>query len=138
MNKNYIAYTRISTPHQGIGLDAQLYDIKEYVEKRGGIIVAHYSETASGKDLNRKGLQDAIKDCKDRKATLIVSYLDRLSRSVTDILSLKSIIDFEVCGLDVSDNYTLMQVAALAQKERELISKRTKEALAALKAKGQN
>lgn len=137
--KKIVAYTRVSTKQQGIGLDAQLTIIENYAAAHGCEIIARYSEKESGKEtINRPQLHAAIATCKQTGAVLVVAKLDRLSRDVADIFTLKrnTQFSFEVCDMDASDTMMLGIFATLAQKERELISKRTREALAALKAKG--
>lgn len=137
--KKFIAYTRVSTTKQGLGLDAQTNAINNYIASHGGTIIAQYSEKESGKEtINRVELQKAIAHAKREGATLIVAKLDRLSRSIADIFTLKKDkqLSFEVCDIDASDTLMLGIFATLAQQERELISRRTREALAALKNKG--
>lgn len=135
--KKFVAYCRVSTVGQGIGLDAQLAIIRAWVKGADGDIIETIQEKASGKTIDRQGLTDAIALCKQEGATLIVAKLDRLSRDVADIFALKRRgLDFEVCDMDASDTMLLGIFATLSQKERELISKRTREALAALKAQG--
>ena len=137
--KTFVAYCRVSTEGQGIGLDAQQTIIADYVKNAGGVILDTISEKESGKEtINRPGLQKAIATCKAQGATLIVAKLDRLSRDVADIFAIKKTrgLVFEVCDMDAQDTLTLGIFATLAQKERELISRRTREALAALKAQG--
>lgn len=137
--KKFIAYTRVSTTKQGLGLDAQTNAINNYIASHGGTIIAQYSEKESGKEtINRVELQKAIAHAKREGATLIVAKLDRLSRSIADIFTLKKDkqLSFEVCDIDASDTLMLGIFATLAQQERELISRRTREALAALKTKG--
>lgn len=137
--KHYISYTRVSTAKQGIGLDAQAAIIAAYVQNNGGTIIAAFEEKESGKEtLNRHQLQAAITLAHSTGATLIVAKLDRLSRNIVDIFTLKkdARLQFEVCDIDASDTMTLGIFATLAQKERELISRRTREALAAKKAQG--
>lgn len=137
--KQFISYTRVSTAKQGLGLEAQAAIIDAYVKAQGGTIIAAYEEKESGKEtINRPALQEAIARCKSECCTLVVAKLDRLSRDIVDIFTLKKdkALAFEVCDMDASDTLTLGIFATLAQKERELISKRTKEALAALKADG--
>lgn len=135
MNK-FIAYTRVSTSKQGLGLEAQVKIIADYVTTHGGVIVSTFSEKESGKDtINRPQLQAAIAAAKSEGATLIVAKLDRLSRDIRDIFTLKKdkYLTFEVCDIDASDTLMLGIFATLAQKERELISRRTRDALAAKK-----
>lgn len=135
----YIAYYRVSTNKQGLGLEAQRSIIAAYVANNGGEIAAEYSEKESGKDtLHRPCLQAAIAQCQATGDTLIVAKLDRLSRDVADIFALKKTkgLAFAVCDMDATDTMMLGIMATLAQKERELISRRTRDALAALKAQG--
>ena len=137
--KKFIAYTRVSTAKQGLGLEAQTATIENYVNNQNGTIIGSYSEKESGKEtINRQELQKAIAQAKSEGAILIVAKLDRLSRDIVDIFTLKkdTNLHFEVADMDASDTMTLGIFATLAQKERELISKRTKEALAARKAEG--
>ncbi len=137
--KKFIAYTRVSTKLQGLGLEAQTATINAYVKNNGGVIISSYSEKESGKEtIRREALQQAIKQCKTDGCILVVAKLDRLSRDIMDIFALKKDrqLSFEVCDIDASDTMTLGIFATLAQKEREMISKRTKEALAAKKANG--
>ena len=136
--KNYISYTRVSTTEQGLGLEAQAGIITDYVANKRGRVIASYSEKASGKGIKRAGLWEAINEAVRTGATLIVAKLDRLSRDVADIFTIRKIkgLTIEVCDIDASDTMLLGVFATLAQKERELISRRTREALAALKAQG--
>jgi len=137
--KQFISYSRVSTAGQGLGLEAQQSIIAEYVNQAGGVILDTISEKESGKEtINRPGLQRAIDECKRTGATLIVAKLDRLSRDVADVFAIKKQkgLTFEVCDMDAHDTLLLGIFATLAQKERELISRRTREALAALKAQG--
>lgn len=132
----FISYCRVSTKKQGLGLEAQSTIIANWIAANGGEIIAAYDEKESGKTTNRPALQDAIKQCKQTGAKLIVAKLDRLSRDISDVFSIRKKIDFVVCDMDATDTLTLGIFATLAQKERELISKRTKEALQELKRKG--
>ena len=137
--KQFISYSRVSTAGQGLGLEAQQSIIAEYVNQAGGVILDTISEKESGKEtINRPGLQRAIDECKRTGATLIVAKLDRLSRDVADVFAIKKQkgLTFEVCDMNCHDTLLLGIFATLAQKERELISRRTREALAALKAQG--
>ncbi|MBR5678194.1 MAG: recombinase family protein [Paludibacteraceae bacterium] len=137
--KKYVSYCRVSTHKQGLGLEAQMSIIKSYVKLNNGEIIASYQEKESGKDtIKRTELQNAIKRCKEEGCILVVAKLDRLSRDVMDIFSLKrdKNLKFEVCDMDATDTLTLGIFATLAQKEREMISKRTKEALSVKKAAG--
>lgn len=137
MERKIIAYCRVSTTKQGLGLDAQLATIKAWAKANDATIIKTIEEKESGKETtNRPGLMGAIKLCRQERATIVVAKLDRLSRDVADIFNLKRQgIPFECCDLDASDTMLLGIFSALAQKERELISRRTKEGLRAKYAK---
>jgi DNA invertase Pin-like site-specific DNA recombinase len=137
----YISYRRVSTEDQGksgLGLQAQERTIQDFVAAQGGEIVADHVEVMSGRYDDRPELQKAMAHAKKLKCFIVVSKLDRLSRDVAFISGLMSKgVKFVVAelGHDV-DPFMLHIYAALAEKERQLISRRTKDALAALKASG--
>lgn len=96
-----------------------------------------FTEAESGKNNQRPELWKAIELCKELQATLLIAKLDRLSRNLTFISSLMvSQVKFKAVDMPEADNFTIHIFAALAQKERELISERTKVALAQRKAQG--
>ena len=141
-----IAYTRLSKPNKkgkpGIGLDAQKAAIAAFAKAEGYEIVETFAEveTGDGHDAldKRPQLADAIKLAKKLKAPVIVAKLDRLARDVHFISGLmvhKTPFIVTELGADI-DPFMLHIYAAVAQKERALISQRTKEALAELKAQG--
>ena len=137
--KKFVAYCRVSTTGQGIGLDAQERIINEWVADNNGIILDTIREKESGKSTaNRSGLAQAIDLCMTEGASLIVAKLDRLSRDVADVFSIKKRLGdkLTICNLNAADTMLLGVFASLAQKERELISLRTREALAEKKAQG--
>lgn len=137
--KKFVAYCRVSTTGQGIGLDAQERIINEWVCANNGIILDTIREKESGKSTaNRSGLAQAIDLCMTEGASLIVAKLDRLSRDVADVFNIKKRLGdrLTICDLNAADTMLLGVFASLAQKERELISRRTKEALAEKKAQG--
>ncbi len=134
---DYVTYIRVSTDRQDHGLDAQKASLANFVRQEGSSIVAEYVETASGKDNDRPELAKALKDAKKRGATLLIAKLDRVSRRVSFIASLmESNIPLKVADMPNADTFQLHIYAALAQREREAISIRTKEGLKAAKAKG--
>jgi DNA invertase Pin-like site-specific DNA recombinase len=138
MNK-YIAYYRVSTQKQGksgLGLAAQRDIINRYIAA-GGQIICEYKEIESGKNSSRVQLQKAIEQSKQTGATLLIAKLDRLSRNVSFIFDLRdSKVNFICCDIPDMNTLTIGIFATMAQHERELISKRTKDALSAKKAAG--
>lgn len=140
-----IIYTRVSTAKQGrsgLGLEAQLESIQDFCKNESIDIEAHYSEVETGKGSDilekRPELTKALEHAKKIGATLIVSKLDRLSRDVVFISTLMAKkVPFIVAQLGKdADPFMLHLYAALGEKEREMISTRTKAALAVLKANG--
>lgn len=136
---HYITYLRVSTKKQGesgLGMEAQQHAVRSFL-KPGDSIVEEYVEVESGKRNNRLQLQAAIDHTKRIKGTLLIAKLDRLSRNAAFIFTLRdSGVDFKCADIPEANTLTIGIFAVLAQHERELISKRTKEALAAKKAQG--
>ena len=137
----WIGYVRVSTKEQGrsgLGLEAQLKMISDYVAAdNGGELAAIYEEVETGKKDDRPELMKALKHANLIGGRLLVGKLDRLSRSLHMITSLqKSNVNFAVCDMPGCDSFSIHIYGALAQREVELISSRTKSALAARKAKG--
>lgn len=141
----YIAYYRVSTKQQersGLGLEAQRTSVMNYLKARGiDQEPPSYTEAESGKDADRAQLREAIAHAKRDGATLLVAKLDRLSRDVAFIFTLKTeleraSIDFLVCDMPEANTLTLGIMASMAQHERELISKRTKAGLDEARKRG--
>lgn len=130
--KKYIAYYRVSTKKQCLGLEAQRTTVSTYINNvQDSILLNEYEEKESGKYDNRTQLNKALFECKQQNATLIIAKLDRLSRNVSFIFALRDAnVDFIACDLPEFNTLTLAIFSALAQQERELISSRTKAALA--------
>lgn len=136
---DYIAYYRVSTAMQGadgLGMAAQRADVARFLH--GALPVATYEEVESSKShTNRPELLKAIDHCKRIGATLLVAKLDRLSRDLLFITQLmQSKVLFKCCDMPEADSFTIHIFGAMAQKEREMISDRTKRALAAKKEQG--
>jgi DNA invertase Pin-like site-specific DNA recombinase len=140
-----ISYLRVSTGRQGrsgLGLEAQRAAIERFAEAEGLTIAAEHIEVESGKGADalelRPQLAAALDKAHRRKCSIVVAKLDRLSRDVHFISGLMARrVPFVVAelGNDV-DPFMLHIYAALAEKERRLISARTKAALAQAKARG--
>jgi DNA invertase Pin-like site-specific DNA recombinase len=144
MEKPAVAYIRVSTKGQGrsgLGLEAQQAALARFAAAEGFRLVEAFDEveTAKGDTLARRPqLAAALKSARKLKAPVIVVKLDRLSRDVHFISGLMvHKVPFIVAelGADV-DPFMLHVYAALAEKERRLISERTKAGLAAAKARG--
>lgn len=121
----------------GLGLDSQEQQIKKFITPEDNLIKI-YIETGSGKDDERVQLDIALKECKKNKAKLLISHLDRLSRRVSFISKImESGIDFISCDNPYATKFNNHILAAMAEFERDMISKRTKLALAAKKARGE-
>lgn len=138
--QNFVGYVRVSTDKQGVsglGMAAQLDAIKNHVAKCGGNLVAIYEEVESGRRNRRPQLQEAIDCCTLTDATLVIAKLDRLSRNASFLFRLKDS-GLPFVALDCPDLTTLNLgvLAIFAQHEAEVISKRTRDAMAAAKAQG--
>jgi DNA invertase Pin-like site-specific DNA recombinase len=139
-----VAYLRVSTAQQGrsgLGLEAQRDAVRRYAEQAGLAILSEYVEVETGKGSNalakRPQLLAALADAKRTKARLVLAKLDRLARNVHFISGLMETgVDFAVADMPDADKFRLHLEAVIAEEEAGRISKRTKEALAAAKAKG--
>jgi DNA invertase Pin-like site-specific DNA recombinase len=142
--QQFVVYRRVSTEEQGksgLGLEAQTRDIDMFLAHYAETpfeVAAEFTEVQSGKDTERPELAKALDLCRKLGATLLVAKLDRLSRRVSQIATLMEDrrIRFRVASMPHADNFQLHIYAALAEQEREFISRRTKAALAEAKAKG--
>jgi DNA invertase Pin-like site-specific DNA recombinase len=143
---NIVAYLRVSTREQGksgLGLEAQRATIAGFALANGFEIAAEFVEIETGKGNDaldrRPQLAAALAKAKALHCPVVVSKLDRLSRDVAFIAGLmtqaRTMFVVAELGPDV-DPFMLHIYAALAEKERSLISQRTKAALRAAKARG--
>jgi DNA invertase Pin-like site-specific DNA recombinase len=140
-----IAYTRVSTARQGksgLGLEAQQAALARFAEAEGYRLIEMFQEVETGKGADaldhRPQLAAALKAAKKIKAPIIVAKLDRLSRDVhfiSGLMSHKTPFIVAELGAD-ADPFMLHMYAAFAEKERRMISQRTRDALAARKAQG--
>jgi DNA invertase Pin-like site-specific DNA recombinase len=143
--KSIVAYIRVSTTSQGrsgLGIESQREALTRFAKEVGFDIVAEFVEIETGKGSDaldrRPQLAAALAKARALRSSVVVAKLDRLSRDVHFISGLMAHrVPFVVTelGPDV-DPFVLHLYAALAEKERALISGRTKSALAAAKAKG--
>jgi DNA invertase Pin-like site-specific DNA recombinase len=138
--QNGVAYIRVSTSYQELsklGLEAQQQAVYHFAKANHIQLRAEFIEIESGRKNKRPILQKALSYCKKHKAVLIIAKLDRLGRSVAFISALmESNVKFVVVDNPNANELMLHIMAAFAQYEREQISIRTKEALAAAKRRG--
>lgn len=136
------AYLRVSTDDQDHGIDAQRSTIDKAVD-----VDEWYEERASGKNLTgRPVFNDLLDKVCENQGTLVVAKLDRLGRSVVDVLNvfdrLKQcgasikVLDMGIDTSTAAGEMMLTVLAAFAQFERRMISQRTKDGLAAARDKG--
>jgi DNA invertase Pin-like site-specific DNA recombinase len=140
-----IAYVRVSTARQGksgLGLEAQQAALARFAEAENYDLVQTFQEIETGKGADalerRPQLSAALKAAKAAKAPIIVAKLDRLSRDVhfiSGLMTHKTPFIVAELGADC-DPFMLHLYAAIAEKERRVISARTRDALAAKKAQG--
>jgi DNA invertase Pin-like site-specific DNA recombinase len=142
---NAIAYTRVSTAEQGrsgLGLEAQRAAIEAFAKSEGMLVNQWHVEIETGKGSDaldrRPKLAEALAQARKLGLPVLVSKLDRLSRDVHFISGLMANrVEFIVCELGKqADPFVLHLFAALAEKERQLISSRTRAGLQAAKAQG--
>lgn len=140
MTPLYVAYYRVSTEKQGrsgLGLSAQQEAVERYVRSVGGNIEVSFTEIESGKRNDRPELKKALAFARMTGAALVIAKLDRLARNVAFISSLmESKVEFVAVDMPYANKLTIHILAAMAEYEREAISRRTKDALAAAKRRG--
>lgn len=145
IERRVIAYLRVSTQAQGksgLGVEAQRSAIVRFCQAEGFELVAEHIEVETGKGSDalerRPVLAAALAEARKIKAAVIVAKLDRLSRDVAFVAGLMAQrVPFIVAELGAdADPFMLHLFAALAEKERAMISARTKAALAAAKERG--
>ena len=137
----FISYLRVSTVRQGVsglGLEAQREAVTRYLNGGCWTLVEEVMEVESGKRNDRPAIAEALRLCRLHHATLIIAKLDRLARNVHFISSLMESKDVDFIAVDfpTANRLTVHILAAVAEYEAESISKRTKAALQAAKARG--
>ena len=145
-----LGYLRVSSEAQaerGLGLAAQRAAIEAEAERRGWTVEFIEDAGWSAKTLDRPGMTDALtKLAAGDASVLVVSRLDRLARSMLDfsgLMARASAEGWSIVALDLGVDTTTAEGelmanvrASFSAYERRLISMRTREALAALKAQG--
>lgn len=139
-NTRYVSYLRVSTTKQGIsglGLDAQREAVQAFARQTRRSILAEFVEIESGRVRDRPQLLAALAECRRTKAMLLIARLDRLARNVAFVSSIMEAgVEFVATDAPFANRLMVHILAAFAEHERELISQRTKAALAAAKARG--
>jgi DNA invertase Pin-like site-specific DNA recombinase len=143
--KRFVGYVRVSTSQQGrsgLGIEGQRQALERFAVSEGFELGRVFVEVETGKGADaldrRPQLAAALAEARRLRCSVAVAKLDRLSRDVHFISGLMAHrVPFVVAelGPDV-DPFILHLFAALAEKERAMISTRTKAALAAAKARG--
>lgn len=136
-----VAYYRVSTAKQGrsgLGLDAQRRAVAGLCAARGLSLLDEYTEVESGKRDDRPQLSEALHRAKISGAVLVVAKMDRVGRKAARLLTLLAEGGVTFIAADDPDaDWTSVAIkAVIAQHEGDAISRRTREALAAAKARG--
>lgn len=133
----YVAYYRVSTKKQGLGLLAQQEIINNFISVNGGVIIESYEEKETGKDVqgesrlsNRPLLKEALATCKKLDATLIIAKVDRLTRDIEDGAHIYKNYKVQFCDHPNISPLELGIFLGMAQQERDFISMRTKQGMA--------
>jgi DNA invertase Pin-like site-specific DNA recombinase len=138
--RRFVSYLRVSTDRQGrsgLGLEAQRRAVEDYLNGGNWHLAAEVVEVESGKRNDRPKLAEALRLCRLHNAALIIAKLDRLARNVAFISNLmESGVEFTAVDFPQANRLTVHILAAVAEHEREMISQRTRAALAAAKARG--
>ena len=136
----FISYVRVSTDRQGrsgLGLEAQAALIDRHIAQDGGVLIDTVLEIESGSLNERPGLQRALALCRRHKAILVIARLDRLGRRLAFLAQLLDAdVDVRVADQPGASKLTLQLLAVVAEAERDMIRDRTRQALAAAKARG--
>jgi DNA invertase Pin-like site-specific DNA recombinase len=134
----YVTYYRVSTERQGrsgLGLEAQRAAVEAFMHANGPRSeLASFTEIESGKHADRPALVNALLRCRQTHATLLVAKLDRLSRDAAFLMTLQQgAVRFVCADMPEANEAMIGFMAVMAQYERQMISARTKAALAAAK-----
>ncbi|MBY0338445.1 MAG: recombinase family protein [Acetobacteraceae bacterium] len=138
--RHAVGLYRVSTAEQGqsgLGLEAQRAAVRAFAASQGWLLVAEYSDVASGKDDRRPGFQAALLRCRQLGAVLVAARLDRITRRAHTLSQLlEDGVSIRAADMPGADDLMMRVYAAMAQKERELIGERTRAALTAARARG--
>lgn len=146
MNGRFVSYFRVSTAQQGrsgLGIEAQQQAVRDYLNGGDWTLSGEFIEVEFGKRVDRPQLAAALALCRLTNSTLIVAKLDRLARNVRFLLSVVEgtgeagvvFCDLPTVPPGAMGKFIVTQMAAVAELEAGLTSKRTKDALAAAKVR---
>ncbi|MCK1578577.1 recombinase family protein [Bradyrhizobium sp. 168] len=143
-NGKFVAYYRVSTERQGrsgLGLEAQQRAIASYLNGGDWRIAAEFTEVESGRRADRPELDKALAAARLHRCPVVVSKVDRLTRSVAFLSRLlEANVDVRFADLPqiegATGRFLLQQMVAVAELEAGMISARTRAALASVKARG--
>lgn len=146
-----VSYCRVSTARQGesgLGIEAQQAKVRQMAAERSGEVIAEYVEEESGRKTDRPKLAAALAEARKRGAVLVVAKLDRLARDAEFVLKLSREAERngmagiwfadlpEIDSATAAGRMVLSVMASVAEFEARRIAERTREALAAAKARG--
>jgi DNA invertase Pin-like site-specific DNA recombinase len=146
---NVVGYMRLSKAEEGHGLSAQRRSLEEYCERRSlNLVRVETDNGASGRSIQKRpGLAAAIEACSEGCSAVVATRVDRLARSSLDFH--RTIEQLQRAGatvlfseqesfsLDTPEGRMLVGIlASFAAFEADLISARTKAALAVVRRSG--
>ena len=136
----FVSYMRVSTDRQGqsgLGLEAQRKAVTDWLDGGRWKLIEEFVEVESGSKNGRPKLGAAMATARAHGATLVIAKLDRLSRDAAFLLNLqKAGVKFVAVDMPEANEMIVGIMAVVAEAERKMISRRTKDALAAAKARG--
>lgn len=142
-----VAYLRASTGKQD--LSHQKLEILEFARRQGLHVDEYVEITISSRKSNKQRRIDELVQMLDEADTLIVTELSRLGRSTAEVIALVNALvernirvitikqNLDITRQDMNSKIIIALFSLFAELERDLVSLRTREALAAKKAQGQ-
>lgn len=140
----YITYLRVSTQGQrqsGLGIEAQRKLVNDHIQKQNGTLIHEFIETESGRKVDvddRPQFHLALQMIKDHPgAKMLIARTDRIARDLHFISGLlKNKVPLIVAGHEHMTKLEWHMHAMIAEHEADLISTRTRQALAEAKKRG--
>ncbi|MDR3000970.1 MAG: recombinase family protein [Fibromonadaceae bacterium] len=138
-------YVRVSTVHQNV--ENGLFEIAKFAQKEGFSVDKWVTEQISSKkDLKERKLNNLLRKVK-KNDIIVATEISRLGRNMLEIMDILSVCLKKGCqvwtikenyrlGVDIPSKVLAVVFGLVAEFERNLISARTKEALARVKAGG--